>query len=87
MREVLISLILCCFVTNLNAQASYGSATWGTYNMEERRRMKGEGLLPNKLSSFNFHPSTFILQSPNCSMQAEWLRSSCPSYSFRVTTA
>lgn len=34
MKKVLISLILCCFVINLNAQASYGSATWGTYNMK-----------------------------------------------------
>lgn len=34
MRQVLISLILCCFALNLNAQVSYGSATWGTYNMK-----------------------------------------------------
>lgn len=33
-HKVLFSLILCCFTLSLNAQVSYGSASWGTYNMK-----------------------------------------------------
>lgn len=33
-HKVLFSLILCCFTISLNAQVSYGSASWGTYNMK-----------------------------------------------------
>ena len=34
MKKVLFSLFFFCFSLCLNAQVSYGNATWGTYYMQ-----------------------------------------------------
>ena len=34
MKQIIISLLLLCFAIDVSAQVSYGSISWGTYNMK-----------------------------------------------------